>query len=467
MPKDADLGWHLKYGEYFFQNHKILRDNIFSEEMPNFKFANHSWLSDLLIYLVFNTGGFFGLAVFSSTVLTLIFYFFSKAANLTLLQEAFIFPLLLLFEAPLFRSSFRSQFLSFLATGILLYLLSRNDKKSLLFIPPLFLIWANVHGQFIMGLGLLLLWIILKLTSDFFKDQKSLFKNVVAMKDYSKLIYDAKIFGIIFLLSILAISANPFRVDLIAIYNEVFRQTKNPLQQYIVEWSAVEDYSLFWWYLYVWLFLIGIGSLIIIYKKKLWDYSFYIFISFILLFLSFPIRRYIWVTFLISIPLIKPFFDLIPQKIFLRNILINLMIILLIVYISVIKIPDLIKIKWDWQDYCYHRSCSKASAEFLQSYTNYSRLFSDYNWGGWLIWNYPKIKPLIDGRMPFWEESGYSAFKNYIGIENNIKDIDQTKYDLVYISPFKPVALRLLKLVEEGKWEILYQDSRAFIFKRL
>ncbi|MEK9175970.1 MAG: hypothetical protein AAB520_00845, partial [Patescibacteria group bacterium] len=42
LPQDPDLGWHLKYGEYFFENGSVLRDNTFSALMPDYKWSNSS-----------------------------------------------------------------------------------------------------------------------------------------------------------------------------------------------------------------------------------------------------------------------------------------------------------------------------------------------------------------------------------------------------------------------------------------
>ena len=456
MPKDPDLGWHLKYGEYFFQNHQILRDNIFSTEMPNFKFVNHSWATDLITYLVFNWGGFWGLSAFSSLVLTLTFYFFSKTSKLTLLQEVFIFPIVLLLEAAFLSNSFRSQLLSYLMISIVLYLLSKDDKRHLFFIPLVFFIWANLHGQFIMGLALFLLWALFKITLDFLKNKKG----------FLVIISKTKIYGIVFLASILLTLINPFGLD---IYIAVFKYSTSSLQPHIQEWSPVEYRSLFWWYLYIWLFVISISSLVLIYKKKLWENIFYIVVAFLFLLISFKVRRYIWISYFMSIPLIAGMFDLLEKRLtkFKASMVINVVLIICLLFLVLVKIPDLRKTTMNWDTYCLHTICSPKSAEFLENYHGQYTLFSEYNLGGWLIWNYPKIKPLIDGRMTFWEDTfGYSAFKNYIDIENNVVDIDKTKYDLVYMSPFHPLIYRLIELVKEDKWAVIYSDPNAIIIRR-
>ena len=74
MPADTDLGWHLKYGEYFVKTGSILKENIYSLEMQGYKWTNISWLTDIATYSVYSRAGFLGLAIAGGAVTALIFY---------------------------------------------------------------------------------------------------------------------------------------------------------------------------------------------------------------------------------------------------------------------------------------------------------------------------------------------------------------------------------------------------------
>ena len=90
-----------------------------------------------------------------------------------------------------------------------------------------------------------------------------------------------------------------------------------------------------------------------------------------------------------------------------------------------------------------------------------------YGWGGYMIWQYPQVKPSIDGRMTLWrDESNYSAFEDYYAYEQNTADIQNSAYDTVLMSPQKPLYNRLEKLVSEGKWQKVYEDKDAGVFVR-
>src|SRR3989344_6933744 len=75
-PSDPDLGWYLKYGQYFFDKHEILRENIFSSQMAGLSWVNHSWGTDLISYLTFDSFGFLGLSILGALIITATFYFF-------------------------------------------------------------------------------------------------------------------------------------------------------------------------------------------------------------------------------------------------------------------------------------------------------------------------------------------------------------------------------------------------------
>ena len=98
-----------------------------------------------------------------------------------------------------------------------------------------------------------------------------------------------------------------------------------------------------------------------------------------------------------------------------------------------------------------------------------SNLYSFYNWGGWLIWNYPGVKPLIDGRMHMWRDSGgFSAFEEYSLYETLVKSLDDSPFDVVYrpVEP-DPVHEKMAGFVAQGGWRVAYVDDYAVIYTRV
>jgi hypothetical protein len=170
------------------------------------------------------------------------------------------------------------------------------------------------------------------------------------------------------------------------------------------------------------------------------------------------------------LPMLTPlaaFFKPDSKKITQVMLVIFLLLIFSIAFVS--RFPFTKYAQFNWDQYCQSFSvkCSPKAAEFIINNHLTKNVYTLYSWGGWLIWRYPKIKPVIDGRMHLWkDEKGYSGFVEYYGYEQNMKDIDKSKYDTVLISPDKPVYDRLVVLVKRNKWKLIYEDDLAGVFVR-
>jgi hypothetical protein len=459
-PKDPDLGWHLKYGEYFFKHHQILRDNIFSTMMPDFHWANGSWGIDVFTYFIYNYWGFLGMTLASALIVALTFFFFSKAAKFTFFENSLFFPVLVFLESPMNSSSFRGQQISLLFLGILFYLLSRykSFSKILFFIPILFLIWCNTHEESFLGIALFGLWI-------GFVSVKNLFysKNMKAF-------YRETLFLIvIFILSFLATFINPFGMG---IHLTALSHIGNPLLKRISEYIPFSVFSASWFGLIIVTALIFLGIIYLSLKKKIINYLPILGIPLVLLLLSFFIRRYAWSGYYLTLPIFLILFSEI--KIYAKKylyIIVAIISIISIIFAIALKAPFDQFANMSWEIYCNIQTvpCSSQSAQFLKLHRLNSNLFSYYDWGGWLIWNYPEIKPSIDGRMHVWKDhNGYSAsidFDAYINAKNNI---DHSSYDVVYIPMDRsPLYMELSELVGQNKWKLVYRDDNTGIIVRI
>ena len=456
FPTDPDLGWHLKYGEYFFQHVKVLLDNTFSQLMPDFKWANTSWSTDLISYLTFHNFGFFGLAILGAFIITLTFYFFSKAAKLSFFEKSLIFPLIIYFMDPLSTISFRGQLLSILFLGILFYLLTVYEQKRKIsfIIPLLFLFWSNLHGQFLIGLGLFLGWTIVRLLNNYF-----LLK--IKLKD---ILTEGKFLGFIFFLSVLFTLINPFGLG---IYKDVFSHFINPDLKLVAEYLPFNDLSTPWWNLVIVSALAVWGGVLLMAENKFFDKLPKISLFFVTYALSFSVRRYAWMMYYLAIPLLKPVVHFLePHTKKYKYISGTIILILITSVVFYFKLPLSKYYNFSWNNYCQFNFCSQKAVEYiLKNNLEKKNLLTMYNWGGWIIWNYPQIKPTIDGRMHLWrDKKGYSGFEEFFSLEQNLADIDKSKYNVVFISPEKQIYNRLLQLAKEGRWKLVYRDDYSGVF---
>lgn len=473
-PYDADLGWHLKYGEYFFKTGTILKENTFSTEMPDFIWANTSWGIDLLYYSSFYLLGFFGLTLLSAALITLTFFFFSKAYNLTFWQKSIIFPILVFFESPVTQISFRGQVLSVMMLAVLMLILNSYDqhkkKKILLAVIPLFLFWANLHGQFILGFGIFIIWIFFYFLRLFLDNNPQFkIKNLfIDVKDFTlRNLSEVRFLLLTLILTFLATLIHPFGLG---IYTNAFLHFGNRDLQSIMEYLPFEDLTQPWWNQMIFGILLLLGLIYLFFSDQLKKIIPDLGVLAILYSLSWWVRRYAWSMYYLGIPLIKPLADFIkPDS---EKNTFRASTVLFIIYVALaihVKQPFDQYFNMDWDIYCKeYTSCSPKAIQFLIDNKLDKNLLTMYNWGGYMIWNYPQIKPSIDGRMHLWrDEKGYSAFSKYYSLEQNMAEIEFAGYDAVLMGNEKPVSERLEELVEEGKWEKKYEDEFAGVFVRV
>lgn len=457
-PLDPDLGWHLKYGEYFFQHWQPLRENIYSSEMANFHWANISWGADLFYYIFFHLGGFLGLTLGGAAVITLTFYFFSKAFDLDYWEQAIIFPAILFFESPVNANSFRAQLLSMLLLSILMYIITRfqkGNRKVLYFIPLLFLLWANLHGLFLLGLAIFLLWEGLFIVSKFLKE-----RSIQALFPHLKILVPITI------LSLIATVIHPFGLG---IYSDALLHLNNPLLKWVTEYGAIDELSVQWYNLIIVAIIVGIGTTAFVIKQILYEKLPLVGALAIIYFLSLWVRRYSWAMYYLVMPFLKPIAEFLrPSS---KAGIFRGATFLFLVYLSgalFLKYPFSQYANYTWDDYCQEfLLCSSKSAEALRQYYKPGKTMTPYNLGGWMIWNYPDMKPSTDGRMHLWrDEAGYSGFEYDYKYAHNINNIDASKYDVVYALKSKPVYNTLKKLVAQNKWKKVYEDRSTAIFIR-
>lgn len=458
-PIDPDLGWHLRYGEYFLKNFRILKENTFSTEMPDFIWANISWGADVVYYIFYAAGGFLGLTLGGALIVTLTFYFFAKANKLDFWEKAIIFPLLLFFMNPVNANSFRGQQLSILLFGVLIYLLNKyqdNKDRSIYLVPIIFLIWANTHGLFVVGLGVFGVWQAFSLISEYIEKKK-----------LTLLLPRIKLFSLLTLASFLLTLIHPFGIR---IYEDALLHFNDPLLKRVAEYLPAVELSQQWMNLIFTLVIASIGMLAFFisntWKNKLPQIG----VFSVLYILSTWVRRYSWMMYYQVIPFLKgPAGFIRPDS---RKGIFYGSTILFLIYIGIIlsfKIPFNQFSEMNWNIYCHRfNRCSPEAAEILKKYYTEGKTLTLYNWGGWLIWNYPEMKPSTDGRMHLWrDEKGYSAFESDYAIEQNLKDVHASKYDVVFTATYKPIYKRLLELAEERKWNFVYKDNTTVIFTRI
>jgi tetratricopeptide (TPR) repeat protein len=151
--KDPDIWLHLKTGEYIFEHKAVPHIDIFSATARGKPWLDHSWLVQLIFYLVFHFGGPDNLILLSAMTVSMTFLilFFSVYRR----NRDLAISVALLFLAALasrLRFNIRPENFSILFYAIYLFVLSGHLNSRLpLLLPLVQIFWVNSHGFFILG----------------------------------------------------------------------------------------------------------------------------------------------------------------------------------------------------------------------------------------------------------------------------------------------------------------------------
>jgi hypothetical protein len=157
-PSATDLAYHVKAGELMVEQHAILRTDVLAWPTAGRPWVDQNWGAQVLLYATWRLGGFALLAA-SNAICTVAAWGLVAAAcrrrttSLRLVAAAVLAGYL----AAASAFSARPQMFSVLLFAIEVHLLevARTRPRVALAIPFLMPLWANLHGAFAVGLGLL------------------------------------------------------------------------------------------------------------------------------------------------------------------------------------------------------------------------------------------------------------------------------------------------------------------------
>lgn len=158
---DFDLWARLAVGKVFFSFGQVMMHDPFSFTLQKDMWIDHEWGSSVIFHVIANYFGDTGLVVLKIAVLSMLFFFIHKIIALKDEKNSyniFYFLILLLAIHNGFASTVRCQIFTFLLFGFWLISLEniRLGKNKYLWVFPLsMLLWANLHGGFMAGIGLL------------------------------------------------------------------------------------------------------------------------------------------------------------------------------------------------------------------------------------------------------------------------------------------------------------------------
>lgn len=398
---DPDFGWHLRMGQ-IISSSGIPATDPFSYTMPSFPFIDHEWLTNVIISKLYPPLGKIGMAaIYSLIALSALAIAvvnpLSRKVSLKRLDlgRRVAVPSFLGAAIFLLYSGIRPQVESWFLLAVLLWIVLNQTiwRRWRFLLPALYILWANLHGSFAVGLVTLFMVLILRTIR-------------VRRIDFGDLIVAA--------LSLLATFINPYGVR---IWYEV--------------WLQISDTSLRWtiaeWMPALFTFNVPLVVLTPLSVFLLWKYRGRFYLEEKGLFLFFLVQglastRHIPLWVVVVTPLLSLGIDFLYRDIkkipfgiarFNKSYKVALLGCLGIFVLESLLSLNSARLLAEEAFYP-----SKA-VQYLREDLPVGNVFSSYNWGGYLIWKLPEKKVFIDGRMPSWRwkaniasESNY-AMKDY------------------------------------------------------
>lgn len=160
MFADPDLWGHVRFGLDILETGTVRQEvdpYSFTQDHP---FTYHEWLGGVLMAAAYLAGGPPGLMVYKGLLAAAIFL----AAWLAVRQQAFAWrwgamALATWGTLPL-TLTLRPQLWTGIGVFLVCRVLTARSPRALLALPPLFAVWANLHGGWIVGGGIVLVWTI-------------------------------------------------------------------------------------------------------------------------------------------------------------------------------------------------------------------------------------------------------------------------------------------------------------------
>ena len=167
MMDDPGLGWHLRIPDVMVEQGGFVYEEYFSYPSTGNHWVTRAWLSDFVMRAAYGWGGLNGIAILTSLVfaLTLRLIYCRLVQNrLHWLAAAAVTYFGLLAIVPSFLA--RPNIFAFLGMWLVTDLLAqfhagKLKHRQLLWLIPIMLLWANMHGSFMAGIVLIAIaWIV-------------------------------------------------------------------------------------------------------------------------------------------------------------------------------------------------------------------------------------------------------------------------------------------------------------------
>lgn len=458
--QDPDFWWHLRIGQWMVDNGRLPSTDIFTFTVPGHVWTDHEYLTEVLMWRVYSSLGLATLIVAFGLLTWLGFWLM----YLQVRRQPFVFVGLGLAVGAVAGSPIwgpRAQMITFALSCLELYWIHgylSGRSRALNFFPFVMVLWANLHGGWVIGFA----WLGVALASELFMWAWN--------QDNPAHRMHVRRLAIITAASAIAVAATP---HFLSLYPYPFQTEGSVAQQrLIVEWFSPDFHQVFLRPFEAMVFLLLAGFAL----RRPTMYEFLL--TALALFLALQSVRNIALFVAATTPVLintygswwKEFaaahkwtFNLPPRRLFAAVTAVALVV---IVGATALRVTD--SLSPARQQHLDASSYPIGAADWLAAHPAVgTHMYNQYGWGGYLAYRfYPQKnrQVFIFGEAALMGDPLLNEYEDVQTLRPDWKQI-LDKYGVDYIVYNKGEALANV-LATQPDWTTVYQDDVAVIFVR-
>jgi hypothetical protein len=471
VPADTDTWWHLLSGRYIVENRAIPLIDPFSHTRLGTPGIDHGWLAQILIYGLFALGGWAALSLAVATLVTLAFVlvYLQSVGNPFLRAFGVVWGAV---TASVVWAA-RPQVVSFFLTALVAYLLDRykrHNGKTLLWLPLVVLLWANVHGGFAIAFILMLCYVVGEGV------------NWLTRHDQDPVLSRRQMLHLLLVmgLCLLVVGINPNTWQM---WLYPFRTVGiGVLRDFIQEWQS-PNFHLAWQQPFILLSLLTLLALARSGRRA--DFTDLALLA-VWTIMALLAGRNIAIFALVAVPIFVRYgtaawerqLDDWKQVDWARPVLqaaakpvaggrmlsiVNWLLLAVIVVAALVKIS--LPLKPDAVEGAIRASLPVDAVAYVQDQRPPGPMFNSYNWGGYLLFTlWPDYPVFVDGRTDLYDDAFLRQYLSIYVADTGWQELlDEYRIQLVFVET-NSVLAKFLRT--DPAWQEAYRDETAVVFTR-
>ncbi len=444
---DPDIWWHLANAKRLLSTHTFIHHDVFSFTLAGQPWINFEWLAELPFYAAFRMFGLRGLFLVSLALsesillgVYLLCYMHSLDVKASFLAGLVAVVLSCISLGP------RTLLFGWLFLVIELFVLwgYQQGRNYIWTLPPLFLLWVNMHGSWLLGFIVLVTFALCA----FIKGEW----GAVTSPGLSKPMRIPLLWSLVAVIGTLFCNPYGWRLPL---YPFAFAVSQQLNVKSVAEWASLDLHTFFGKFLFAIIAVLAITSLT---RKRMWT-LFDLFLVLFAVFCGLTYTRFIFMTGLV----ISPFLAielrgvLGPYERKLERPWLNALALAALATIILWRVPS-------ESDLVQHRDQTfpVGALARLQKMPS-GHVFNAYEWGGYMIYATPQTPVFIDSRADLFVENG--VFSDYLSAIQGWQSFETLKkYDIRYVLLPPDTAMSYL-LEHNTDWHKRYSDMHSVLFE--